>query len=61
MRIRSIRARLTLWYSGLLAVTFLLLGGVGYGLLAYSLGNDVDAALNSVARALAERSYSGSS
>jgi two-component system OmpR family sensor kinase len=60
MRIRSIRARLTLWYSGLLAVTFLLLGGVGYGLLAYSLGHDVDAALNSVARALAERSYSGS-
>lgn len=55
MRILSIRARLTLWYSGVLAATFLLLGGVGYGLLTYSLKKDVDAALNSVAGVLAER------
>jgi hypothetical protein len=27
MRPRSIRARLTLWYTGLLTVTLLLLGG----------------------------------
>ena len=33
MSIRSIRARLTLWYTSLLTVTFLLLGGTAYGLL----------------------------
>ncbi|PKN66840.1 MAG: two-component sensor histidine kinase [Deltaproteobacteria bacterium HGW-Deltaproteobacteria-15] len=57
MRILSIRARLTLWYSSLLALTLLLLGGVCYGLLSYSLARDVDASLNSVARALEERSH----
>jgi heavy metal sensor kinase len=57
MRILSIRARLTLWYSTLLAFTLLLLGGVCYGLLSYSLARDVDGSLNSVARALEERSH----
>ena len=38
MRIRSIRARLTLWYTSLLTATFILLGGVGYGLLGYTIG-----------------------
>jgi two-component system, OmpR family, sensor kinase len=56
MTVLSIRARLTLWYSGLLALTLLVLGGVCYGLLAYSLARDVDASLNSVARVLEERS-----
>jgi two-component system, OmpR family, sensor kinase len=53
--IRSIKARLTLWYTGLLGIAFLLLGGVGYGLLAYSILHDVDRALNGVGRVLAER------
>lgn len=48
---------MTLWYSSLLALTVLLLGGVCYGLLSYSLARDVDASLNSVARALEERSH----
>ena len=33
MRPRSIRARLTLWYTGLLTVTILLLGASAYSLL----------------------------
>lgn len=59
MRIRSIRARLTLWYTSLLTATFLLLGGVAYGLLGYSLSHDVDAALNGVAQAIAKQSRGG--
>jgi two-component system OmpR family sensor kinase len=55
MRIRSIRARLTLWYTSLLTATFILLGGVGYGLLGYTLSKETDAALRGVAQALAER------
>jgi heavy metal sensor kinase len=55
MRIRSIRARLTLWYTSLLTATFILLGGVGYGLLGYTLSKETDAALRGVAQVLAER------
>ena len=55
MRPRSIRARLTLWYTSLLTVTVLLLGGVAYGLLEYSLTHDVDTALQGIAQVLAER------
>jgi heavy metal sensor kinase len=55
MRIRSIRARLTLWYTSLLTATFILLGGTGYGLLAYTLSKETDAALRGVAQAMAER------
>jgi len=55
MRPRSIRARLTLWYTSLLTVTVLLLGGVAYWLLEYSLEHDVDTALQGVAQVLAER------
>ncbi len=54
MRIRSIRTRLTFWYTSLLALTFLLLGGAAYGLLAYNLSHDVDTALSGVARLMAE-------
>jgi len=57
VRIRSIRARLTLWYTALLTATFLLLAGVAYGLLSFSLIKDLDAALGGVARVLAERAY----
>ena len=56
MRILSIRARLTLWYSSLLALTLLLLGGVCYGLLSYGLAKEVDASLQSVGRVLEQRS-----
>lgn len=55
MRIRSIRTRLTFWYTSLLALTFLLLGGAAYGLLAYNLSHDVDTALSGVARLMAEQ------
>ena len=55
MRIRSIGARLTIWYTSLLTLTFLLLGGIAFGLLAYSLSRDMDTALNGVAEVLAER------
>src|SRR5262245_13185923 len=59
MRPRSIRARLTLWYTGLLTFTLLLLGGVAYGLLGYSLGRDIDRALQGVAVALAAQPSRG--
>jgi HAMP domain-containing protein len=48
----SIRARLTLWYTGLLTVTLLLLGGVTYGLMVRSLDRDVDNALRKIAQVL---------
>jgi two-component system OmpR family sensor kinase len=55
MRFRSIGARLTIWYTSLLTLTFLLLGGIAFGLLAYSLSRDMDTALEGVAEVLAER------
>ena len=55
MRIKSVRARLTLWYSSLLTVTFLLLAGAAHWLLVYTLSHDVDAALQGVAQALIEQ------
>jgi two-component system OmpR family sensor kinase len=55
MRFRSIGARLTIWYTSLLTLTFLLLGGIAFGLLAYSLSRDMDTALNGVAEVLAQR------
>ena len=55
MRIRSIGARLTIWYTSLLTLTFFILGSVAYGLLAYSLLRDMDSALNGVAEVMAQR------
>jgi heavy metal sensor kinase len=55
MRRRSVRARLTLWYTSLLAVTFLILGLIAYALVSYTLHREADSALRSVAVALAER------
>ncbi len=57
---KSIRVRLTLWYTSLLTVTLVLLGGAAYGLLSYSLSHEVDAALNGVAGAMAQRVHTGS-
>ncbi len=59
MRIRSLRTRLTLWYTSLLAATFLLLGAAAYGLLAYNLSHDVDSSLSGVARVMAEQARRG--
>jgi heavy metal sensor kinase len=61
MRPRSIRARLTLWYTSLLSVTVLILGGAAYGLLGYSLARDIDRALHGVALTLAAQSVRESS
>jgi heavy metal sensor kinase len=55
MRIRSIGARLTFWYAGILCVTLLVLGGTAYGFLAYSLSHDIDSALEGVAKVSAEQ------
>jgi len=55
MGIRSIGARLTCWYTGILCVTLLVLGGAAYGLLTYSLSHDLDAALEGVAKVSAEQ------
>lgn len=55
MQRRSVRTRLTLWYTSLLAVTFLLLGFIAYTLVSYTLHREADSALQSVAVALAER------
>lgn len=55
MRLQSIGARLTFWYTGILSVTLLLLGTMAYGLLSYSLAQDVDAALRGVSQVIAAR------
>jgi len=55
MRLRSIGAKLTFWYTGILCLTLLVLGILAYGLLNYSLSRDIDAALHGVAQAIAEQ------
>jgi len=55
----TIRARLTFWYTSLLTLSFLVLGGTGYGLLSYTLSQESDAALRGVAQTLAERGGGG--
>jgi heavy metal sensor kinase len=56
MRLKSIGARLTFWYTGILCLTLLVLGILAYGLLTYSLSRDTDASLHGVAQAIAEQS-----
>ncbi|SPJ15287.1 Integral membrane sensor signal transduction histidine kinase [Syntrophobacter sp. SbD2] len=58
MYIKSIRTRLTIWYTCLLTVTLLIVGGAAFVLLSYSLSHEMDNALDSVARALMERDQS---
>lgn len=53
MKRLSIRARLTLWFTGILAATLILLGGVSYVLLMRGLWQDVDATLEGVAKTVA--------
>jgi two-component system OmpR family sensor kinase len=55
MRLRSIGAKLTFWYTGILCLTLLVLGILAYGLLTYSLSRDIDAALHGVAQAIAQQ------
>ena len=55
MRRRSIRTRLTLWYTSLLAVIFLIVGAIAYNSVSYTLHKETDSALKSVAIALAQR------
>ncbi len=52
MRVRTIRLKLTFWYTGLLTLTCLVLGGLSYGLLGYSLNRDIDYALRGIADVL---------
>jgi heavy metal sensor kinase len=56
MAVRSVRARLTLWYTSLLTITFLILGCISYVLVAYTLYEETDSALKSIAETLARQS-----
>ena len=60
MNIRSIRTRLTIWYTGLLTVTLLIVGGAAFALLSYNLSREMDRALDSVARAMIQQDKSRS-
>jgi heavy metal sensor kinase len=52
---RSIRTRLTLWYTGLLTLTLLLLGSVTYGLMVNNLSRDIDTTLKKIAGVLSQQ------
>ena len=54
MKRLSIRARLTLWFTGILAATLILLGSASYFLLMRGLWQDVDATLEGVAKTVAQ-------
>ncbi|HVO84475.1 MAG TPA: ATP-binding protein [Syntrophobacteria bacterium] len=59
MRVRSIRAQLTLWYTGVVSATLLLLGGAAYALLVYSLSHELDVSLQGVAQAMGQQYQRG--
>ena len=48
----SIGARLTFWYTIILGVILMLVGIMAYGLLSYSLSQDVNVALQGVAQVI---------
>ena len=50
----SIRARLTLWYTGVVVAILLLISAASYSLLRWHLFNDLDASLFTVAEVLRE-------
>ncbi len=60
MIVRSLRTRLALWFCGLLALTFIILGVTAYLLVSYALHKEADSALRSVAQALAASSVADS-
>lgn len=53
----AVRARLTLWYSGILLAILLLIGALGYSLLRRGLIRDLDASLRVVAEVLRGSRY----
>jgi heavy metal sensor kinase len=53
-RPRTLRGRLTLWYTGILTAMLIILGGTSVVLLERGLRNNIDDSLNSVARTIAE-------
>ena len=55
MLFKSIRNRLTAWYVGLLTIAFIILGSAAYELLSYSLNQEMDNTLRSVAKVMVER------
>jgi hypothetical protein len=55
--LRSIRTRLTVWYTGLLLVILLLIGTLSYQVLAWSLYQDVDASLVAVAQVIRDTEH----
>src|SRR6266550_1401838 len=52
----SIHTRLTLWYTGVLLATLVVVSVVGYYLLAWNLAKDVDQSLFTVAEVVRDRS-----
>jgi heavy metal sensor kinase len=58
--LRSIRTRLTVWYTGLLLVILLLIGTLSYQVLAWSLYQDVDASLVAVAQVIRDTKHARS-
>jgi heavy metal sensor kinase len=57
VRLKSIGARLTIWYIGILGVILLLVGATAYGLLSYSLSQDVNVALQGIAQVIARQTH----
>ena len=53
-RPRTLRGRLTLWYSGILTAMLALLGGTSVALLDHGLRDNIDDSLNSVAQTIAD-------
>jgi len=51
----SIHTRLTLWYTGVLLATLVVVSVVGYSLLAWNLAQDVDQSLLTVAEVVRDR------
>ena len=54
LRPRTLRGRLTLWYSGILTAMLALFGGTSVVLLDHGLRDNIDDSLNSVARTIAD-------
>ncbi len=55
----SIGARLTFWYTIILGIILMLVGIMAYGLLSYSLSQDVNVALQGVAQVIVHQVHSG--
>ncbi|HET7341944.1 MAG TPA: sensor histidine kinase N-terminal domain-containing protein, partial [Methylomirabilota bacterium] len=58
-RALSIHTRLTLWYAGALLAILVVISGLSYSLLAWSLAQDVDRSLLAVAEVVRDASHGG--